>query len=398
MKILTKIRRYFQKSDLYGYMRMTGRWSSVNFKTMVSEAYKKNAYGYAVVERPARKVGRLPWRQLASGPKGMPIQLPPDDPLVKLWKRPSRTWKLSQATFLEAVMQHLALSGKSVIQKVRAGNEVKELVILRPDKVKPKGDDSDPFGTWEYEPDGGTKIKIPGEDIIYIRYPDPLDLREGQSPMEACYHAVEQINQGDKWNYGLIKNGGQLQMQFVLDKSMDKHDAEEARRRIQADVADPNVVAYVGNVRGEVLGNTPADISWQEGKTVAAREIYITHMVPSTFGPDIQSQNYAQLSAAVKQMVLDAILPPAQMIAEEFSRQMCDQDFPGKWLAIDMNEIEELIEEIASEWAAITAAWDLTVNEKRELRGKDSIGGDLGQSILVPANLVPPPENGTGNE
>jgi hypothetical protein len=57
------------------------------------------------------------------------------------------------------------------------------------------------------------------------------------------------------------------------------------------------------------------------------------------------------------------------------------------YLSLDLDQVEALQYARAKLWVAITAAWDLSVNEKREARGYGAMAN--ADMILVPSSYQP---------
>src|SRR6185437_6860640 len=81
-----------------------------------------------------------------------------DHPLLRLLERPNQ--RQAGATFLEALYGHLLLAGNAYVEMIEAGEDARELHLLRPDRVAVLADASGWPSALEYR-EGAAKRKTP---------------------------------------------------------------------------------------------------------------------------------------------------------------------------------------------------------------------------------------------
>lgn len=94
---------------------------------------------------------------------------------------------------------------------------------VRPDRMTPVGDRSSFLAGWIYTaPDGGEKIPLKITEVIYNRYPDPMDPLGGAGPVGSVLTDIETQRLGADWNRNFFYNsaapGGVIQVDHELDE------------------------------------------------------------------------------------------------------------------------------------------------------------------------------------
>ena len=112
---------------------------------------------------------------------------------------------------LESFYGHLLVAGNAYIEAVGLEGSLRELHVLRPDRMKViPGDDGWPEG-YEYTV-GGNSVRFTGEvaqgvrPILHMRLFHPLNDHYGLSPIEAAATAIDIHNAASRWNKALLDN------------------------------------------------------------------------------------------------------------------------------------------------------------------------------------------------
>lgn len=110
--------------------------------------------------------------------------------------------------FIEVVQQHLDLTGEGwiVVSKLKGTNIPYELWPVRPDKMSIVKDANDFLTGYVYTGPDGEKIPLAVEDVIQLRYPNPMDMYRGISPVQAIMVDLESDRYAAEWNRNFFKN------------------------------------------------------------------------------------------------------------------------------------------------------------------------------------------------
>lgn len=92
---------------------------------------------------------------------------------------------------------------------------------VRPDRMTPIPDRDNYLKGWVYSaPDGREKIPLQPHEVIYNRYPDPLDTYGGVGPVSSVLTDIDAVKYASEWNRNFFLNsaipGGVLQADHTL--------------------------------------------------------------------------------------------------------------------------------------------------------------------------------------
>jgi HK97 family phage portal protein len=93
---------------------------------------------------------------------------------------------------------------------------------VRPDRMEPVPDRDSYLKGWVYTaPDGREKIPLLPHEVIYNKYPNPLDVYGGLGPVQTVLTEVEASRYAGEWNRNYFANsaepGGVIQVDHNLD-------------------------------------------------------------------------------------------------------------------------------------------------------------------------------------
>jgi len=278
----------------------------------------------------------------------------------------------------------------------------------RPDRVRPLTDASKYITGYDYYPaNAGSPITFSAGEVIWFRYPNPLDEFSGLSPMAAARLAADYGSAAMKANKALFEHGLHMGgMISLADKSqvMTNQQREEIETLIDkryrgADNAHRWMVLR-GALEVQGLSITPKDADYLGGLKQSLEDICRAFGVPQDL---IQAgqHTYENVDAAMRAMWTQTMRPEARMIATELTEQLLPM-FPGSGdvLEFDFAEVEELKEEETeawTRWQQQIATGAVTINEWRADQGLDAVAwGDVfwASSILKPitdGEPEPPP-------
>ena len=140
----------------------------------------------------------------------------------------------------------------------------------------------------------------------------------------------------------------------------------------------------------------PKDMEFLEGKHSAAREIALAFGVPPMLLGIPGDATYSNMAEARLALYTDTVLPLLQLIIGGLNRWLTPLYGEGLYLWYDEEMIPALEPLRKDKSERINAAGYLTVNEKREAMGYDTIDG--GDVVLVPAKSVPLERAGEAEE
>lgn len=280
---------------------------------------------------------------------------------VNPWWTPNRLWQMT--------VMALDLWGEAywVLERGPDGEGVpKEIWWARPDKMRLVPDEQNYLAGWIYEWNNQRLAFKPGE-VIWFRYPNPLDEFEGLSPIAATRLALDTGHAALRSNNAVFSNG--VQLAGVVTPA-DK-DSTWARDQVEAlrDMLERRFRGVDKAHRLAVLGQaatfTPMSISPRDAQFIelmrwTRTDACMVYGVPPELIGDQEGASYNNVREAHKGFWTDTMIPLADMLSGELTEQLlpmfdgeadtCSFDLTGVMaLQQDMRETAEQ----AKLWASI---------------------------------------------
>jgi phage portal protein BeeE len=121
-----------KQADAYGFvalhMQAEASWTRRDYAALAREGFMRNPVAYRCVRLIAEAAAAVPWLLYEGGREHA------HHPLKALLERPNP--RQAGAAFMEALYGHLLISGNAYVEPVEAGGMLRELHLLRPDRVK----------------------------------------------------------------------------------------------------------------------------------------------------------------------------------------------------------------------------------------------------------------------
>lgn len=178
-------------------------WTPRDYAAFAREGYMQNAIVYRSV------------RMVAEAAASIPVLLYDGDheieghPLLDLIARPAALG--TGADFFEAWYGYLLVAGNAYAEAVAIDGELRELHVLRPDRMKViPGADGWPEA-YEYTV-AGNSVRFADEPvdgvppILHLKLFHPANDHYGMSPIEAAATAIDIHNTAAQWNKALLDN------------------------------------------------------------------------------------------------------------------------------------------------------------------------------------------------
>ena len=293
-----------------------------------------------------------------------------------------------RATFLEAAFGHLLVGGNLYIEAVAVGGVVRQLHILRPDRVRIMPDADGWPSAFEYTVSGVRNLisgeVVPGVPrVLHLRQFHPLDDHYGLSPIEAAATAIDIHNAASRWNKALLDNAARPSGALVYRSGA--HMTAEQFSRLKGELEENfqgarnagRPLLLEGGLDWKAMSLTPRDMDFIETKHAAAREIALALGVPPMLLGIPGDNTYANMQEANRMFWRQTILPLIHRTAAGLSTWLAPvwPDNPAT-LEPDLDRIEALRTEREALWKRLDAASFLTADEKRSAVGYPPLAAD----------------------
>lgn len=372
-------------------------WSPRDYKQFAKEAYGKNVVAYQSVNKIAEAIASVKM-MVFRGEQELT-----DHPLLKLLERPNPMQ--SGADYLQAKVSYLMLAGNAYEERVKIGQDVRELYQLRPDRMKiiPSGNGIP--AAYEYEV-GGRKVRFDVDprtldsDVRHLKLFNPIDDWYGLSPVEAGAYAIDQLNESMAWLQALLQNSARPSGALVMKDGQTLSDDNFNRLKTQIEeqyAGSRNAgrpMLLEGGLDWKQMGLSPADMGIIEAKFSAARDVALAFGVPPLLLNIPGDNTYANYKEARLAFWEDTVLPLLDLIINDWNNWLA---LPyGVEIRANIDEIPAISEKRMLLWEMADKSQDLTINERRAMKGYEPIeGGDvvpllIRQPAPAPANNPEP--------
>ena len=348
------------------------RWTPRNSVELTRAGYERNAIVFRCVRTIAESAATIPWRAY----EGRFEQ--PDHPALALLARPNPTDV--GITFLESLFTNLLLFGNAYVEAANVDGEVRELYVLRSDRMAvvpgPNG--------WPTAYDymlNGEKIRYdcagPGPSpILHLKICHPLDDHYGFAPLSAAQTALDIHNTAGAWNKALLDNSARPSGALVYSGAQGSTLSQDQFDRLKAELEDNfaspqnagRPLLLEGGLDWKALSLTPKDMDFIEARAAAAREIALAFGVPPMLlglPGDNTRANFEEANRAFWRQTVIPLVARTQKSIEAW----LSQSFGPFRFDYDVDRLDALSAERQQEWARIGAADFLTQDEKREAVG-----------------------------
>ncbi len=367
-------------------LQARAQWTPRDYAGLAREGLMKNAVVYRCV------------RMIAEGAASVPFLLYDGDseieshPLLALLRQPNPAE--SGPALFERWYAFLQCAGNSYLEALSLRGAVRELHLLRPDRVRAVPGARGWPQAYEHTVEGRTtRIAREAESgflpVLHMTLFHPLDDHYGLSPIEAAAVAIDVHNEGANWTKALLDNAarpsGALIYKGADGSSLSAEQFARLKRELEdayqgaANAGRPMVLE--GGLDWRAMSHTPADMDFAATRDVAAREIALAFGVPPMLLGIPGDNTYSNYQEANRVFWRATVLPLAGRIGTALTQWLAPAFGTGLVFGIDTDRIEALSPDRTALWDRVTKAPFLTVNEKRAAIGYGAVtGGDVLQN------------------
>ena len=343
-------------------------------KKFSDDYYSKNVIAHRCID------------MLSNGAMSIPIKVYADSGLLDVssypgfLKRPNPYDSFKD--LLKAVYSYQLIHGNSYLLAVKDHlGDTLELYTLRPNSVKIRSDKNGLPCAYEHMRSRvyGIDSDSGKSDILHIKNFNPSQQLYGLSPMECAGYSIDQHNQASKWNYALLKNSCRPSGALIL-RNGNQHLTDEQYHRIKSDLQEKfsghenagKTMLLEADLEWKEMSFSPKDMDFIEAKNNAARDIALAFGVPSQLLGIPGDNTYSNLAEARIALWEQTILPLAHNTIDKLNSWL-----DGVTIELDVSNIPALAKKREEIWTRIQNADFMTINEKREAVGLQSVpGGD----------------------
>lgn len=318
-------------------------------------------------------------------------------PLYDLLRHVNPFWTWNR--LMRATEQCMGLWGEA-FWVLEGGRRPSEIWWVKPSRMTPVPDKDNYLKGYLYKPaNGGKPIPFAPDEVIWFRYPNPLDEFSPLSPLAAARLAADVAAAGMKMNQKLFSQGLHLGGLVIPNGSGSKVTFSETQaKELEASLdrrwsgVDKShkwaVLRYEAQFKG--LDVTPKDAEFVNGMNLAARHVWRAYGVPAPLLNDGEFATLANLQVYQTVLWEHALVPEGDFLAAEIQEQMLRLPaFRGQ-----ADEVQFDYSNVPALQEAHTKVWDrergqleagaITINEWRKKYGMPAV--PWGDQPWMPVN------------
>lgn len=348
-------------------------WSGRSYAALAREGFMKNPVAHRAARMVAETSASVSWL-VYDGDEELA-----DHPLLALMSQPSA--HMGGPDFFEALYGHLMLSGNAYIEPLVVGGRLREMHLLRPDRVSiVEGADGWPVA-YEYRAEGRAARRIAAErdglGLLHLKLFHPLDDRLGFAPLASAGAALDLHNAASQWNKRLLDNSARPSGALVYQPKEGGNLSTEQYERLKRELEEGyqgamnagRPLLLEGGLDWKAMGLSPRDMDFLEARNGAARDIALSLGVPPMLIGIPGDNTYANYQEANRAFYRLTVLPLVYRTAARLCGWLAPVFGGGLRLEPDLDRIAGLAGERDALWSRIGAASFLSDEEKREAVG-----------------------------
>lgn len=260
-------------------------------------------------------------------------------------------------------------------------NVPREIWWMKPSRVTPVPDRNNYIRGFLYHPiNGGEPIFFRPDEVVWFRYPNPLDELSPLSPLMAAQRAAETGSAMLDSNRQLFDQG--LMVGGFVTPTADKVSFNPTQADDLEKFLDRRFRGAKGSHKWAVLRFdaqfreaqvSPKDAEFVNGMNMTLRRVCNVYGVPSPLVNDLEHATLANVGELHKVLWADTLVPDAELRQDEITEQLLPM-FTGRTLhsEFDFSRVPALHESATAVWdreRQQIEAGSITINEWRERQG-----------------------------
>jgi len=260
-------------------------------------------------------------------------------------------------TFWESIIIHMLLDGQVFLlpddmQKLRKGRVPRELYIIQDKYMEAVKNKKNIIDSWEYCPDGTTKVLYSAEDLVRCRFYNPYEKDKGLAPLQAALFTIYQDANAMAYTANFFKNnaqiGGVLYTGEKLNEDQAKFIASQFEEKYSGvDKAGKTPILHSG-LNYKSISSTFKDMQFKDQQAFIKERILAAFKVPKSLVADYSDVNYSNSITAKRTFWQEGLLPIDRLINQALTYQWISGSNPDWELKSDLSNVEAL-QEIAGD-------------------------------------------------
>lgn len=345
--------------------------------------YRKSLYVFACISKIAEKVASTEFKMYRVMNSNGDVKEVNTHPALDLLYKPNPYQ--TRMEFLEISEINLKTTGNAFWLKVRddAGN-VRELWNLRPDMVTVVSDPSQVIRSYQYiTPIEGNVVDFDPNDIMHIKYPDPLNPFYGLSPILTCKYRIQTENFATKFQRdfflnsarpdAVLKQSGDSGMKLTAEQKKEiKKQFEKAHK---GEENSSGLAILEGGLEYQLVSISQKEMDFIESMKFTRDDILVVFKVPKPILAIVDDVNRANSETAMAIFLGETIKPEVQRFIDKMNEDLMVKEFGEEFYLDFVDPTPANREQELQEYANGSQYGWLLINEIRQREGLQPVTG-----------------------
>lgn len=400
----------FAQTGTLGLSGLVQRFLNLGGNEALTAPFVENSWVYSCVTAIARAVTSVPLRILQDDSSSAK-EISPDHPVAEFFNRPNPLLTKRKLVRQTAVNQNLwgeafwfllargrAETG-SEMQPIADGQIPEEAWIVRSDRVTLKLDDNTKLPKEWKVTTTEKEIVFPAHAVFHPFEADPYNPMRGIGPMQAAWRTAQQDFASERYDEGLLANGGEPGGFYKLPGTMSDTQKDRLREQHQKRFGGADGNRKVGVLDGgaEWIANafSPKDMEFKDMRVWHRDQILSIFGVPKTVIGIVEDVNRSNGREQVRLFWENTVLPTLSFMEDEinahFLGRINDPSVKRMRARFDTSDVEALREDVIQQIDAIEKLMrrGLSFNEAAKIVGLQTDDIEGGDDHYVDASMIP---------
>jgi len=368
-----------------GHERQMGVVDQRDKKSMI-EAYR--SWVFACVSIRAKAISGTKFRVYVERGSEELEEVEPGHPLSRLLKEVNPVDTYREALYLTSAYQDLTGDAYWYIPKNGLGIPG-EIWVLPSERMNIIPSSSDVIARYELKNQDST-IPFEPDEIVHFKHPNPQNRFYGSSVLMAAAHSADIDQFQHEYQRQFYQNFAIPPYALKTDSTLDEQTYERLQRdwnsRYRGSANSGKTGILEAGLSVEKIGVNPKELDWLNSNRATRDDILAIFGVPASKLGLVEDVNRANAEANDYTFSANVVEPILSLIDERMTQDLARKFDEKLIVQHDSTIANDEMKEAQIAGARLSASLT-SINEEREALGYDPV--EMGDSILVPANLVP---------
>ena len=314
-------------------------------KTVYGDYYATSVPTHTAIRVRADALARPPVTVTRADPSGGGrVPVPEGHPSRRLLNRVNRWY--TRGELWRATEIYLCLWGSAFWALERDDHGEWEIWPLRPDRVRVLPDRQRYIRGYVYQGLTGP-VAYTAEEVVWIRYFNPLDEFAGMSPIAPARLPVDMGLDAQRYNRNFFRNSAQPDVIFTTEESMTDDEVEDFYRRWEqrfkghTNAHRPAIASFIKDIK--TVGVSHKEMEFHMGLRWSLEEVCRVYGVPMPLLQDYQQATFNNVSTAERLFWRNTMIPEIKFLEEQLNEKLLPRlCYPDLQASFDLGAIEAL--------------------------------------------------------